>query len=234
MLTGTPRRAWSAAWALLLALWVIAAWSAQSGFSASGPMNIHWPPGFLMVISVPVSVLAPWTAAMLGARLHRAAASVVVALTGWWQFWLPATIRDIGYSLRYDIPDPYIWPGQPGSAALALSVAMWLFAPLAQWTGRRSLVSGAVGAACTAAAVQALDGANRAYVPWPAALGGFVGIVVLVAARRRVLPAHPMLRWLSLWCIAMLGLIVFWFATETVAGWIPHSINEWFTSWLYS
>jgi hypothetical protein len=234
MLTGTPRRAWSAAWALLLALWVAAAWSAQSGFSSSGPMNIHWSPGFLVVISIPVSVLAPWAALKLGARLHRAAASMVVALTCWWQFWLPATMRDIGYSVRYDIPDPYIWPGTPGSAALALSVALWLFAPLAQWTGRRCLVSGAVGAASTAAAVLALDGADWSYVPWPTALGGVVGIIVLVAARHRMWPAYPMLRWLSLWCAGMLGLIVFWFVTEAVAGWVPHSVNGWFTRWLYS
>lgn len=156
-LTTASRRAFTTVWALLLMLWVVVAWNAQNGFSSSGPMNLQFAPSLLVVLSVPVSVFAPWAARVLGTRLQWAAALAVVALTCWWQFWLPATMVDIGYSVRYDIPNPYIWPGQPGSPALALSMALWLTAQLSDWEGWRPWVCWAMGTVCTTAAVLGLD-----------------------------------------------------------------------------
>jgi hypothetical protein len=214
-------------------LWVVVAWNAQSGFSSSGPMNLQFAPSLLVVLSVPVSVFAPWAARVLGARLQWAAALAVVALTCWWQFWLPATMVDIGYSVRYDIPNPYIWPGQPGSPALALSVALWLTAPLSDWEGWRPWACWTMGSVCTTAAVLGLDWKIYIHIPWQVAFCCFVGLIALVTARHQIDPAHRITRWLILWAVGMMGLVVFWFATESVAGWVPRPLNDWFVGWLY-
>lgn len=233
-LTTASRRAATAAWALLLLLWGVAAWNAQSGFSSSGPMNLRFAPTLLVAFSILVYVLAPWTARALGTRVHRTAAWAAVLITCWWQFWLPATTIDIGYSIRYGIPDPYIWPGEPGSPVLALSVALWLAAPLADWRGWRLWTCLAIGSVCTAVAVLALDSKAYANTPWQAALGCFVGLVVLLTVRYGAGPERHISRWLMLWTAGMMGLVVFWFVTESAAGWVPRWVNEWFAGWLYS
>lgn len=197
-------------------------------------MNLQFAPALLVFFSVPVSVFAPWAARVLGARLQWAAAFAVIALTCWWQFWLPATMIDIGYSVRYDIPSPYIWPGQPGSPALALSVALWLIAPLANWEGWRPWACWVMGTACTTAAVLGLDGHRYIHIPSLAAFGCFFALIALITVRHRISAVHRTTRWLILWATGMLGLVLFWFATESVAGWVPRSINEWFVGWLYS
>ena len=195
---------------------------------------MHFAPVLLLVVSAVASVLAPVAARLLGTRLHLRAAFIVVTLTCWWQFWLPATMKDMAYSIRYDIPNPFIWPGPPGSAPLALSLALWLIAPLAQWTRWQTWTCWILSVVSTIAMVLTLDTASYASVPWQTALVCGVVIIVLIATRSRLSPTRSMLRWLMLWASGMVGLVVFWFATETVAGWVPYSLNAWFVGWLYS
>lgn len=234
MVTTGQRALQQVAWALLLMLWVITAYNAQSGFSSSGPMNLHFAPALLVLFSVPVSLLAPWVARTAGVRLHRTAAWVALAITCWWQFWLPATLLDIGYSHRYGIPTPYIWPAPHGTPALALSMALWLAAPLADWKGWHPWACWALGAAGTAAVVVTLDGLRYIDVPWPVALGCLAACITLMAMRLRCPAERRTTRWLLLWCSGMMVLPLFWFATAWVSGWMPPSMNRWFADWLYS
>ncbi|SDE31974.1 hypothetical protein SAMN05192589_11532 [Paracidovorax valerianellae] len=229
----TPRKALTAAWAVLLVVWVVIAWNAQSGFSSSGPMNMRFAPALLVFFSLPVSLFAPWSARVLGTWLHRAAALAVVAITCWWQFWLPATMADISYSLRYDIPDPYIWPGEPGAPVLALSVALWLMTPLADWKGRGIWACWALGMLCTIAAVKLLGWSSHDATPWQAALCCLVGLAAVMTACQRTAPERRIFRWLMLWAAGMMGLVVFWYATEAVAGWVPLAMNQWFVNWRF-
>ena len=197
-------------------------------------MNFRFAPALLVVFSILIGLLAPWTARTLGTSIHRAAAWTVLLITCWWQFWLPAPMIDIGYSSRYGIPNPYIWPAEPGSPALALSVALWLVAPLAHWRGCRLWACQAICALLTAVVVLALNSTSYAYAGWQAALGCSFGLFLLLTMRYRAELERSMPRWLMLWAAGMMSLVVFWFVTESAAGWMPIPINEWFADWLYS
>jgi hypothetical protein len=45
----------------------------------------------------------------------------------WWVFWLPASLVDAGYQLRYDIGSPYLWPSAASQVGATALVA-WLIA----------------------------------------------------------------------------------------------------------
>lgn len=222
-----PPTFWRSAWRLLWGLWLAllcgAAYAAMAGHSAGGPMNIDPAPFLLLLLGLPTGLLSPWLGRdPVAANLHRLAAAILALVTLWWQFWLPAVLRDEAYSLRYDIPAPAIWPAEAPVPLVAIGLAVWLATPTQAWRGWQAVGHVALWLGLTAAAVAlSLEGPTALEPPW-------AGVCLLSAAA--LLPASrrlPWPRWLSLWLAAHLTLLAFWGAIYAWGDQLPAAFNAW-------
>lgn len=119
------------------------AFVSQAGVDSGGPMNMNFG-GLLLWFFAFVSLftshlLLRFTSGLIALRTGGL---VLIAITVWWSFWLPSSFLDVAYSLRYHIPDPYVFAASPDIPVITMLLAgFWLTLEKANgvlaWIGHR-------------------------------------------------------------------------------------------------
>lgn len=99
-----------------------------AGLDSGGPMNMNYA-GLLLWFFAFISLLTSHLLLRFtsGLMALRTGGFVLIAITVWWSFWLPSSFLDVAYSLRYNIPDPYVFAASPDIHVITmLLAAFWL------------------------------------------------------------------------------------------------------------
>lgn len=216
------------AWAGALMLLGLAAYHGMAGHSSSGPMNLDLSPVVLVALGLPLSALAPGRSRHpTGWRLNRVAAIGLVGATLWWQFWLPSVLIDVGYSLRYDIPDPYIWPASAGVPVIVLSLAVWLGSPPPPASALRGLGTWGLWVGLSVAAIVAVEWNHWLFISLATAGVCLLAGTAAMLVRHRLAARHILWRWVTLWLGAQLWLVAFWGVIYEWGDRLPTGLNAW-------